>query len=66
MYTTRDYHDEIIKAIFYEPELQVINSPKVYRIQEILKSKGDDKYKQYYVKWHGYSNPTWINSTDLI
>jgi len=66
MYFIKDVEGTVLKGKFYELELQVIDEPKVFRIQEILKSKGKDEHKQYYVKWHGYSKPTWIRKQDLI
>ena len=66
MYTLKDDNDDIVEGKFYEPELQVIDKPKVFRIQTILKTKGKGEHKQYYVKWHGYSKPSWINKSQLI
>ena len=66
MYTVKDYEDEPVKGKFYQQEIQVVELPNVYRIQEILKTKGEGKHKQYYVKWHGYSKPSWIKQENLI
>lgn len=66
MYVIKDENDEQVQGKFYEQELQVIDKPNVYRIQKILKTKGKDKHKQYYVKWHGYSTPSWILATEII
>ena len=65
MYSIKDYEDEPIKGKFYQQELQVIDEPKVFRIQEIIRTKGKGDNKQYYVKWHGYSKPSWITEADL-
>jgi hypothetical protein len=65
MYFIRDDKQEV-QGKFYEQELQVIDKPDVFRIQKILKSKGNGEHKQYYVKWHGYSEPTWILATQLV
>jgi len=66
MYTIKDVDDEIVQGKFYELELQVIDKPNVFRVQEILKTKGKGENKQYYVKWHGYKKPSWIATKDLI
>ena len=66
MYVIKDIDNEEILGKFYEPELQVFDKPSVFRIQDILRTKGKGKDKQYYVKWHGYSKPTWIKEKDLI
>ena len=54
--------EEIIGS-FYEQELQK-TSQKEFRIEKILKRKGD----KLYVKWKGYNNSfnSWINKKDLI
>ena len=65
MYSIKDYEDEPIQGKFYQQELQVIDEPKVFRIQEIIRTKGKGDNKQYYVKWHGYSKPSWITEADL-
>jgi len=66
MYFIKDYENNQVSGKFYEQELQVIPAPTEFRIQKILKSKKDGKYKQYYVKWHGYETPTWISENQLI
>jgi hypothetical protein len=66
MYVLKDEENEILEGKFYEQELQVIDTPSEFRIEKILKSKGVGKYKQHYVKWHGYKNPSWILSSNLI
>ena len=66
MYSLKDEYNEKVIGKFYEAELQVIDKPDVYRIQNIIRSKGQGKDKQYFVKWHGYKEPTWIHSNQLI
>ena len=66
MYVIKDNDNNILQGKFYEQELQVIPPPKVFRIQKILKTKKVGKDKQYYVKWHGYQNPSWISAKDLV
>lgn len=66
MYVIVDHENKPITGKFYEQELQVIPAPTIFRIQKILKTKKDGKYKQYYVKWHGYETPSWISENQLI
>ena len=66
MYLIKDLNNEQLRGKFYELELQVIDYPLVFRIQSIIRTKGKGKDKQYYVNWHGYSDPSWISATDLI
>ena len=59
-YQLKDMNDEIIKAIFYEKELQLTkNTTGEYIIEKILKTNKN----KIYVKWRGYSNNfnSWID-----
>ena len=66
MYAIKDLDGEPIKGKFYELELQVIEKPEIWRIEKIIKTKGQGEHKQYLVKWHGYTEPSWINSSDIV
>ena len=57
-YVINDLNGEEITGSFYEKELQKTNQ-KEFRIEKILKRKGD----KLYVKWRGYDNSfnNWIN-----
>ena len=46
-----DLNGEEITGIFYEKEFQK-TSPEKYRIEKVLKRKGD----KLYVKWKGYDS----------
>ena len=54
---------EEITESFYGKELQK-TSQKEFRIEKVLKRKGD----KLYVKWKGYNNSfnSWTNKKDLI
>jgi hypothetical protein len=66
MYHIKDNNDNKVEGKFYEEELQVLpEKPKIFRIQEIIKSKGKGKNKQYLVKWHGYKETSWIKAIDI-
>ena len=58
-----DLNAEEINGRFYEKELQKTNQ-KEFRIEKILKRKGD----KVYVKWKGYDNSfnNWINKKDIV
>ena len=62
-YVINDLNGKKIAGSSYEKELQKTNQ-KEFRIEKILKRKGDELY----VKWKGYSNSfnSWINKKDLI
>ena len=68
MYILEDENKTVVDGKFYKSELQVINvKPDVYRIEKIIRTKGKGAYKQYFVKWHGYSNEhnSWIKASQL-
>ena len=50
-YAISELNSEEITGSFYEKELQK-TSQKVFRIEEVLKRKGD----KLHVKWKGYDN----------
>lgn len=58
---------EEIEGKFYAQELQHVQN--VYRIEQILKSRvhpSNSNEIQYYVKWMGYDQPSWIGAHQLI
>ena len=59
---TSDLNDEPFTGSFYEEELQKTSQEK-FRIEKVLKRKGD----KLYVKWKGYDNSfnSWIDKNDL-
>ena len=61
-YVMSDLNGKEFTGSFYEKELQKI-SQKEYRIEKVLKRKGD----KLYIKWKGYDTRfnTWIDKTDL-
>ena len=62
-YVINDLNDEKIIGSFHEKELQKTNQ-KEFRIEKILKRKGD----KLYVKWKGYDHSfnSWINKKDIV
>ena len=50
-YVISDLNGELITRTFYKKELQK-TSPEKFRIEKVLKGKGD----KLYVKWKGYDN----------
>ena len=62
-YVINDLSGEEITGSFYEKELQK-TSQKEFRIEKVLKRKGD----KLYVKWKGCDNRfnNWIEKKDLI
>ena len=62
-YVINDLNGEEIIGTFYEKELQKTNQ-KEFRIEKILKKKGD----KLYVKWKRYNNSfnSWIDKNYLV
>ena len=61
-YVVSDLNGEEIPGSFYEKELQKASQEK-FRIEKVLKRKGDELY----VKWKVYDNGfnSWIDKKDL-
>ena len=65
VYIIRDQMDEIVKGIFYEPELQkveIIND--IYLIEKVIRQRKKGKKTEYYVKWKGYPDKfnSWVTN----
>lgn len=70
MYKIKDYNDEAIKGLFYAHELNKVridpNQP--YKIENIIKSRGKGKKKEYLVKflyWPDKFN-TWLPAEQFV
>ena len=54
--------EEIIET-FYEKELQKKTNQQEFRIEKVIKKKGD----KLYVKWKGYNSfNSWIDKKDFV
>ena len=60
-YLLKDYQDNPITGCFYEQELCKTKYPDVYIVEKIIRRRSN----KLYVKWLGFSNPSWINKKDL-
>ena len=62
-YVLNDLNGEEIIGTFYENELQK-NNQKEFRIEKVLKKKGD----KLYVKWKGYDSSfnSWTDKKDIV
>ena len=63
-YVTSDLNGEEIVETFYEKELQKKKNQKEFRVEKIMKRKGD----KLYVKWRGFDNSfnSGINKKDIV
>ena len=71
MYILKDIAtDENIQGKFYHEELQDVGDtlPNVYRIEQIIRTKGKGEHKQYLVKWYGFNDSSnlWITKDQLV
>ena len=69
IYRLRDLQDEDIKGTFYQSELQKIyvDPNQTWKVENILKSKGKGRNKQYFVKWKYYPKKfnSWVKAKDV-
>ena len=67
MYRLKDAADNPINGTFYEPELQKVKLPEVYKISEILKTRKVGRKTQYLVSWKGYpaSFNSWVDKNQV-
>lgn len=68
VYKLTDYNGEVLKGVFYEPEIQkVTKNDDVYKIEKILKQRRKGGKKEYFVKWLGYpaSMNCWVQEEDM-
>ena len=68
MYYLQDHNGEDISGKFYKEEIQVISGgpPQIFRIEQVIRSRGTGKHKQYYVKWYGYNEKSWIPASAIV
>lgn len=67
MYELRDHKKEIIRGLFYKQELQlVINKDNSYRIEKVIRTRGQGNDREALVKWKGYKDPEWIPHKNIL
>jgi hypothetical protein len=70
VYKLKDFNDEEIQGTFYQSELQKVDTDEdnLWKIEEILKSKGSGQNKQYFVKWLHWPSKfnSWIKASDVL
>ena len=67
MYKLRDFQGEIIQGTFNENELQHVTPPAVYKIDKVLKYKGQGRNHEALVSWLGWPRKfnSWIKAADI-
>jgi hypothetical protein len=68
-YKIADYHGEELSGIFYEPELQLVQSPETYKVEKVLRRRrAADGSTEYYVKWLGYPEQfnSWVGNLEKL
>ena len=69
IYKIKDYHDDDIQGTFYQSELQKVDvqNEDLWKVEEILKTRGKGRKKQYYVKWLQWPKKfnSWLNASDV-
>lgn len=63
-YLLEDEHKNEVAGGFYEYEIQKTKYPNVFRVEKILRKKGD----KVYVKWLGFdhSHNSWVNKENVM
>ena len=56
----KDYDGNEIQGSYYKEEVQVVDKPTEYRIENIVQTRKVGGKKQYLIKWLGY--PRHFNS----
>lgn len=63
-----DFNDEEIQGTFYQSELQRVDTSvdKLWKIEEIFKTRGSGQTEQYFVKWLYWPSKfnSWIKAND--
>lgn len=65
VYTLKDENGDVIKGSFYEQELQQVPEDNLYRIEKIMRTRTHQGKKQALVKWKGYTEPSWIDYSQV-
>jgi transposase InsO family protein len=65
-YKIKDFNDEDVEGIFYEPQLQKIYK-KTFEVEKIIDTKEENNKKEFLVRWSGFSNKfnTWVPESKL-
>jgi hypothetical protein len=67
VYEIKDLADEPVKGTFYAHELQRVDAPKEFLVEEVRRTRGRRPRRELYVKWLGYpeSFNSWIPETNV-
>ena len=57
-YGIKEFNDDEIKGTFYQSELQKtdVKDDDLWKMEQILKTRGKRRHKQYFVKWLHWAN----------
>src|SRR5277367_47301 len=63
----KDYNNEEIKGSFYLDEIQAVDMPDEFEVEEVLRQRRVTGQLQYFVKWMGYpsSMNSWVTANDI-
>ena len=69
IYRLKDYDGDNITGSFYQQELQKVDldNDNLFKIETILKTRGNNKNKQYFVKWLHWPKKfnSWVKASDI-
>lgn len=63
-----DLNEERIKGSFYGEELQTVDKPEAFTVEEVIRSRRVRGKKQFLVKWDGYPDTfnSWVDESDMM
>ena len=68
-YTLKDYNENVLEGIFYQPELQkvLVDDNSTYKIEKIIRKRKRGGVKQVLVKWLHWPKKfnSWINENEV-
>jgi hypothetical protein len=69
VYRIKDFNDDEIKGTFYQSELQKkdVKDDDLWKMEQILKTRGKRRHKQYFVKWLHWASKfnSWIPASNV-
>ena len=64
-YTVKSMNnDETIEGDFYNEELQLVQGD-VWKVEKVIRTRKQNRKKQYLVKWMHFDNKQWVNEEDM-
>ena len=68
VYYLQDFGGDVLKGLFYEKELQRVQTQDLFRIEKVLKRKRRKGKTIYFVKWKGWEDKfnSWVEEIEKL